>query len=232
MLASAPSWIWIIISALSIPVVIVLIIKAIKGGLKVGKDGIEFLGSDRNEQPKNTRATIRAKLIRKNEIMLAGIFESLADLIRKHMVHDLNISKDHISENIDYKFVTSLIWQVVWGQNGRHSVRTVVEDAIKHEDYNIPTTISAERQIEARRSVMTGIIDVINYEMKSLFDNKYDDYFEVYVPAYIDDNGKHRREQNLKFYHPVTRAKIAELFEHYTRNEMATKIEALLFEGA
>lgn len=222
-----PDWLWIVIACVGGPAIIALIAaitwQIFKGNFhaKIAGQEISLKNNFPGSEPEvGCSDETQANYIRKLEGMLTEVYTEIKDIILQYMV-SIGIPKNSLANNGDYNFIMSLVWQVIYGKNGKRSVRTILEDAILREVYSIPKDITHREYVEMRTRGMRGIIPQIDGEMRNLIEDKYDNLYTVF-----DVKSKSGKELERA----ITMEKLGELLKAYTRDKLSPAVEVLFYD--
>jgi hypothetical protein len=222
-----PDWVWIPIVALSSILVMVITWRLVKANIRAKIAGQElsienaFPGSNPGHGTAIGCSDEQLVILRRLERMLTSLYDRMGMVILEFMAKSLEIPKDSLSNNGDLIFIWSLIWQVVYGKNGKQSIRTILEDYIITGDYQVDHSLSLEQQIIKRQQLMRLIIPQIDGEIQKVFEDKYDNVYTLYNPI-----TKEVRQESRA----ITREQLAEILRRYTREHLSPLVEILLFE--
>lgn len=206
-----------------------LAVRILKGGnlkAKVGGQELEIGGKAEESAVDSTPQTALApadpeiqRLLADLEGSLSIVYDEACQVIRLEMVRALGVPKDALSSNGDYQFIDSLLWQAIYGKNGKKSVRTILEDAILHKRFESSSKIM-NQIIEDRNEFLTSAVRHINAETQRLFEAKYHSQYDVFFPK----SGRNKTQHRI-----ISRERLAELLRSYTEAGILKIIEQLFF---
>lgn len=218
-----PDWVWIPIVIFSGILISVIAWRLIKANIKakIGNNEITFQSGVPGSQPTIGCTDDQIAILRKLERMLTEVYDKMGTAVLTFMAKELGIPKDSLSNNGDFIFIWALVWQVVYGKNGKQSIRTILEDYIITRDYAIDTTLTLEHQIQKRQNLMRLVIPQIDGEIQKVFEDKYDNVYTLYNAE------NHEVKQVTR---AITREQLAEILREYTKKQLSPLVEILFFE--
>jgi hypothetical protein len=221
-----PDWVWIPIVLFSGALISVITWRLVKANIraKIGGQELSIENSFPGSHPLSSAAGCSDEqlgMLRKLERMLTALYDRMGLEVLEFMSKTLEMPKDSLSNNGDLIFIWALIWQVVYGKNGKQSIRTILEDYIITKDYYVDKTLALENQIQKRQNLMRLIIPQIDGEIQKLFEDKYDNVYTLYNPALKEVHQETRA---------ITREQLAEILRRYTKEKLSPLVEILLFE--
>jgi hypothetical protein len=219
-----PDWGWIIISVLSIVFFVVIIILILKGrGMEISLNGKTFKLESGVPGSKPGVGCNESQLIRLQalERKLSTIYDSLKLTILIYMAHDLEVPEDALSDNDDLTYIRMLLWAITYGKNGKHSIRTIVEDYILRGKFEVPDGTHETDKIKMRQSVMREIVPQITSEMMMMFDDKYDNQ-----TTHFDKESKTSFQQNRA----VSQEQVTKIMREHINTDISPIIETIFDE--
>lgn len=217
------------IVALTVLVGIPLAIRILRGSslkAKVAGQEIELGGKTAESLADATPQTVIApadpeiqRLLSDLEGSLSIVYDEACQVVRVEMVRVLGVPKDALSSNGDFQFIDALLWQAIYGKNGKKSVRTILEDAILHKRFESSSKIM-NQIIEDRNEFLTSAVRHINAETQRVFEAKYHSKYDVYNPV-SGENTTHSRI--------ISRERLAELLRGYTSDGILSMLESLFY---
>jgi len=218
-----PEWFWFVLAPVCLGAAVVLLRLIWRATRIKIKDYEVSMETALPGAPADTSgcSDTQVALLRRMEQRLVEMYDKLCIEILAYMAHELQIPKDALSNNIDYTFIASLVWQIVYGKNGKKSIRTILEDIIIHRDYDIAPSLTAQERITKRMRIMRNLIAQINGEMQKTFEDKYHTNVTLF-------NSK--TKEVVEWDRSITREQLAELTREVTSDSLGVIIEDLLFE--
>lgn len=222
MQAIMPDWMWFIIAPLIVILVGSLIWIVLKRGINAKIAGQELnINGVPGSKPGNEYSEYQRNLLYDLESRLTEIYTNIKDRILHYMRHVLGIPENYLSSNDDYKFLLNLISLCVYGKNGRHSIRTILEDYIvsRHQKFK-EEGVGIQELINRRSTTMSILIPQIDGELRKLIDEKYDNINTHFNPE---------TKENFELKRAIECEKVCILVGKYVREELSPIIEVLLF---
>lgn len=182
---NVPIWGWIVIAVMAViffTVVIILILRGRGMEIKLGNKLFKLDSGLPGSKPQFGCNEEQLEQLVCLDNRLASIYDSMKLAILVYMANDLNVPRDSLSNNDDLIYIRALLWQITYGKNGKHSIRTILEDYIIREKFQIPEDKHDVDKTKMRQVVMRELIPQLTSEMMILFDDKYDNevtYFDV-----------------------------------------------------
>lgn len=164
----------------------------------------------------------QAEILRNLENRLTALYSSACNVVRAFMLKSLGIPKQFLENNGDFIHAKDLLWRWIYGKNGKHSVRTIIEDRVVHRDYLLGGEKDPDRFIAKRRAFMRDIVDQIKAEGQGLFNL---DYENIYSLARTESPGEPEAVTRV-----LIREDLADLINEFTFGDLSSSVEALFFE--
>jgi hypothetical protein len=182
------------------------------GGIEIDSDETPRVPSSSEEQN---------ELIRDLENMLTILFRDSCQIVRHHMHISLGIPKPYLENNGDFILASNLLWRGIFGKNGKHSVRTILEDRIIHRDYKLGGEEDSARRIIKRRAFMKGVTGQIESEIQALFNREYQNIYNLSTAE--------NPTEPITTNRALIREDLADLISEFISGDLSSTIEALFF---
>ena len=203
-------------SALGVTGVAVFVV-ARGGHLKIGRFELN------NDQTPNTAGCSDEQdvMIRSLENRLTIFHRDSCQIVRRYMHQELGVPQQYLENNGDFILASNLLWRGIYGKNGKHSVRTIIEDRIIHEDYLLRKEKDPDKFISKRRALMKEITRQIESEMQELFNNEYHNIYSVTT--------EENPSEPITMHRALFREKLATLISEFINGDLSSSVEALFY---
>ncbi len=150
--------------------------------------------------------------------ILTGVYDQMKLAVLVYMKHDLSIPDNELSDNIDYDFLSELLWRVTFGRNGKHSIRTIVEDRIMRGKFELQKLPDYAAKNQARQEVMRSLVPQIESEVSTLFEDRYHNIVSMFDVE---------RKKVSRYTRCATQERIIALLREHVREQVSPVLETL-----
>ncbi len=212
----------IILAGLLLIAIIALLLRNRAVKFKLGKNEISFAPAPVGRPGSKTDIPEfgwrRSALLSAFNSMLSQIYDDIKLMILTHMKRKLKVSQEHLPYNNDYHLIMALVHSATYGQNGKHSIRTIIEDRIMRREFQVHDIKDRTANNRARQLVMQAVIPQIQSEVADKFDKNYTNTAEIYQK----DKDKHLSYERL-----ILQGDIINLLREHIHNNLSPVIETL-----
>ncbi len=163
----------ICITVIVVAIAAIVIVKS-KGSVKIkaGKNEIVFAGSGVGVVIADKPWRVQ-KLIAELQRILPTIYDSLKMRILTHAKNDIGVPEETLSSNGDYDIINVLLRHFTKSRNGLAGLRTILEDRILAQEFEVHEITDRAENNRARQMVMRSVIPQIQSAMSMVFEWDY-----------------------------------------------------------